>query len=104
MCKHVAAALYGVGARLDAKPELLFVLREVDHLALIASATSARTPATKGTKAGKGTKASKVIAKGDLASVFGIELDTGGASESEPEAPPPKRAPKRAAKGAGRKR
>src|SRR5229473_3072421 len=29
MCKHVAAALYGVGARLDEKPQLLFVLRGV---------------------------------------------------------------------------
>ena len=34
MCKHVAAVLYGVGARLDTKPELLFVLRGVDHLEL----------------------------------------------------------------------
>src|SRR5215510_5072434 len=27
MCKHVAAVLYGIGARLDEKPELLFTLR-----------------------------------------------------------------------------
>ena len=27
MCKHIAAVLYGIGARLDAKPELLFTLR-----------------------------------------------------------------------------
>jgi len=26
-CKHLAAVLYGVGARLDARPELLFSLR-----------------------------------------------------------------------------
>ena len=38
MCKHVAAALYGVGARLDEKPQLLFVLRGVDENELIASA------------------------------------------------------------------
>src|SRR5207249_2482588 len=38
MCKHVAAALYGVGARLDEKPELLFALRQVDHLELISQA------------------------------------------------------------------
>jgi len=31
MCKHVAAVLYGVGARLDERPELLFQLRGVDH-------------------------------------------------------------------------
>lgn len=29
MCKHVAAVLYGVGARLDEKPELFFTLRGV---------------------------------------------------------------------------
>ena len=35
MCKHVAAVLYGVGARLDTKPELLFLLRGVNHEELI---------------------------------------------------------------------
>ena len=68
MCKHVAAALYGVGARLDEKPELLFVLRDVDHLALIESAGGAKPRAP---RAGGG----KVIAQKDVASVFGIELD-----------------------------
>ncbi|MFM0150661.1 SWIM zinc finger family protein, partial [Paraburkholderia sp. RL18-085-BIA-A] len=29
MCKHIAAVLYGVGARLDQQPELLFALRRV---------------------------------------------------------------------------
>ena len=36
MCKHVAAVLYGIGARLDHQPELLFRLREVDEKDLIA--------------------------------------------------------------------
>jgi uncharacterized Zn finger protein len=36
MCKHAAAALYGVGARLDEKPQLLFVLRGVDESDLFA--------------------------------------------------------------------
>src|SRR5262245_5675442 len=36
MCKHVAATLYGVGARLDEKPQLLFVLRGVDESELLA--------------------------------------------------------------------
>ena len=31
MCKHVAAVLYGVGARLDQDPALLFRLRGVKH-------------------------------------------------------------------------
>src|SRR2546423_1466002 len=38
MCKHIAAVLYGVGARLDREPELLFRLRNVDHLQLIEEA------------------------------------------------------------------
>src|SRR5579863_4389414 len=38
MCKHVAAVLYGVGARLDNKPQLLFVLRGVDENELLATA------------------------------------------------------------------
>jgi uncharacterized Zn finger protein len=29
MCKHVAAVLYGIGARIDERPELLFLLRSV---------------------------------------------------------------------------
>ncbi|MCP4593706.1 MAG: hypothetical protein GY842_23470, partial [bacterium] len=37
MCKHVAAALYGVGSRLDDRPELLFLLRDVDAQELIAA-------------------------------------------------------------------
>lgn len=39
LCKHLAAVLHGVGSRLDQEPELLFVLRGVDHLELIGSAT-----------------------------------------------------------------
>ena len=47
MCKHVAAVLYGVGARLDAKPELLFLLRGVNHEELIeADAEAAVADAT----------------------------------------------------------
>jgi len=38
MCKHVAAVLYGVGARLDEEPQFLFVLRGVDENELIANA------------------------------------------------------------------
>ena len=69
MCKHVAAALYGVGARLDEKPELLFVLRQVDHMELIeqAAAGQALAPATSSGK--------KTIAESDLAEVFGVEMD-----------------------------
>jgi len=49
MCKHVAAVLYGVGARLDQKPELLFVLRGVDHQELV-SQDAAKEVVSKGSR------------------------------------------------------
>ena len=67
MCKHVAAVLYGIGARLDEKPELLFALRKVDQQDLIARAG-------RGLAAGKGPKAGKVLDTGDLSEMFGIEM------------------------------
>lgn len=69
MCKHVAGVLYGVGARLDEKPELLFLLRGVNHQELVGSAQAAGVIA-KGEKGGKHKK----LSNGDLAGVFGIEL------------------------------
>ena len=44
LCRHAAAALYGVGNRLDAAPELLFRLRGVDEAELIASAAPSSAP------------------------------------------------------------
>jgi len=69
VCKHIAAVMYGIGARLDEKPELLFVLRKVDHLELIAGAVDGAPVAKLGKSRGK-----KTIAAGDLADVFGIEM------------------------------
>jgi len=74
MCKHVAAVLYGVGARLDQQPELLFKLRGVDHEALIAADAEAAVSAA--TTRGK----SKRLTGGDLSDVFGIELETNEAA------------------------
>lgn len=72
MCKHVAAVLFGVGARLDDQPELLFTLRGVDHLDLVGKA--ARGGTLLGARS-RGTR--KVIKSADLSAVFGIELDAG---------------------------
>lgn len=69
MCKHVAAVLYGVGARLDKKPELLFELRGVNHEDLIA--TDAEAAVSRATRKGK----SRRLAADKLADVFGIDLD-----------------------------
>ncbi len=68
MCKHVAAVLYGVGARLDEKPELLFLLRGVDHEELISAEVGIATAA------GKAKGGHKRIADDALADVFGIEI------------------------------
>ena len=68
MCKHVAAVLYGIGARLDEQPDLLFALRKVDQQDLI-------TQAGKGlAQTGKGPTAGKVLDTGDLSEMFGIEM------------------------------
>ncbi len=70
MCKHVAAVMYGVGVRLDERPELLFTLRNVDPLELIAGAGDAAAQ-----HAGKaGEQVTGVIGDDQIADVFGIEL------------------------------
>lgn len=79
LCKHHAAVLYGVGARLDAQPELLFVLRGVDHLDLIAAAADA--PALAATGAGAEADA---LDPTQLSDVFGIEIDLAGAGTATP--------------------
>ena len=68
MCKHVAAVLYGVGARLDEKPQLLFVLRGVDENELIAGAGQ-DLPLSKATPG-----AAKVLDDSDVAALFGLEM------------------------------
>ncbi|MDF2907869.1 MAG: hypothetical protein K0R34_3190 [Herbinix sp.] len=35
MCKHIAAVLYGIGARLDTNPLLFFELRDIDSMELV---------------------------------------------------------------------
>ncbi len=73
LCKHLAAVLYGVGARLDEAPELLFTLRGVDGAELVAAAGDAGAlVAAPG--AGQGA-----LASGDLADIFGIELESAAA-------------------------
>jgi len=71
MCKHVAAALYGVGARLDHNPELLFTLRRVDPTDLIASAATKAGPNAKKKK----PRAAKAMDSAEMADVFGIDLE-----------------------------
>ncbi len=77
MCKHVAATLYGVGARLDKDPNLFFALRKIEINDLISETVKGKAKELL-TKAKK--KSSRIIEDQDLSSVFGIELD----SDSKP--------------------
>ncbi|MBE0534417.1 MAG: helix-turn-helix domain-containing protein [Phycisphaerae bacterium] len=70
MCKHVAAVLYGVGNRLDSRPEDLFTLRGVDAGELITADIVL--------PAGDGTQTEKTFSDGQLADIFGIDLDEDG--------------------------
>jgi uncharacterized Zn finger protein len=71
MCKHVAAVLYGIGARLDQRPELLFELRQVDAKELVAGAGSALPLAHGPLRPGR------VLAGAALSEMFGIEIAPG---------------------------
>jgi uncharacterized Zn finger protein len=70
MCKHVAAVLYGVGARFDDQPELLFRLRELDEKELIVKAGTA-IPLAKQAPA-----PAKVLGGEDLSDIFGLDMAT----------------------------
>lgn len=80
MCKHVAAVLYGVGVRLDQRPELLFALRSVNGNDLLVQARTApalprRAPAK-----------AKVLDESALGDVFGIEMAV--PASASPATPP----------------
>ncbi len=81
MCKHVAAVLYGIGARLD----------RVDEKELIAHADVAFPLAKKG-------PAAKVLVGEDLSELFGLDMGASPAAKARRSAPMPaeaKRATKR---------
>jgi uncharacterized Zn finger protein len=76
MCKHVAAVLYGVGARLDQQPDLIFRLHNVDEKELIAGAGRA-LPLSK-----KEPSASKILGEEDLSALFGVDIAPGAGADS----------------------
>jgi len=67
MCKHVAATLYGVGARLDKAPELLFRLRAVDETDLVANLG-------KVLPVSRQAPGANVLESDDLSSIFGLDM------------------------------
>jgi uncharacterized Zn finger protein len=68
MCKHVAAVLYGIGARLDHQPELLFRLRAVDETDLVRHVDAA-LPLSK-----QGPAAGRVLETDDVSALFGLDM------------------------------
>lgn len=96
MCKHVAAVLYGIGARLDAAPELLFTLRKVDAADLIAHAGAALPLVD------QQPGATRRLDRSKIADVFGIELAEAGAPPAS--APRAKRTSRSTGKSAPKKR
>lgn len=101
MCKHVAAVLYGVGARLDREPELLFRLRAVDEKDLLAH-LDAGVPLSKTAPA-----AGKILDADDISALFGLEMADGEtlvAAVAQPDRAGTKPAPKtsRSVKPAGK--
>lgn len=89
LCKHLAAVLYGVGARLDQQPELLFLLRGVEQLDLVGAAAGGSLG---------GAQAGSALEGADLSTLFGIELDAGRSPEPAAHTPgKEKRAPRKKA-------
>ena len=88
MCKHVAAVLYGVGARLDHEPELLFRLRAVDETELVAGIGTGLPMAEAAPAAGK------VLHADDVAALFGLDMAAAAAPAAgqQPRKPRPPRA------------
>jgi uncharacterized Zn finger protein len=82
MCKHVAATLYGVGARLDHQPDVLFTLRNVDPAEMVEAALE-RPPG------GDKSRRRKVLPSDELSSVFGVDIDM--SETSKVDLAPPKK-------------
>lgn len=90
MCKHLAAVMYGIGNRLDSSPEVLFLLRGVDHTELIEQAIPT---APLGTDRGAPT-----IRADELGEIFDIEIDDAPvvtAGTTSVEKPPAKKTSKK---------
>lgn len=69
MCKHVAAALYGVGARFDQDPMLFFKLRDIDFEALLKKTIDRKID---NLLENAGRKTPRVMDGADIAGLFGL--------------------------------
>lgn len=71
MCKHAAAALYGVGYLLDSEPELFFLMRGVSQAELVSDAMLTQKQSD-----AMGLDAQSTLDSDDLGALFGIDLST----------------------------
>jgi uncharacterized Zn finger protein len=69
MCKHVAAVLYGIGARFDEDPALFFKLRNIEIEALIKKSIEEKM---ENMLKNSGKKTRRVIKDADIGGLFGI--------------------------------
>jgi uncharacterized Zn finger protein len=69
MCKHVAAVLYGIGARLDSNPMLFFELRDLDGHELVRKSMEQKLESM---MKNAGKKSKREIADGDISDIFGL--------------------------------
>lgn len=98
MCKHVAATLYGVGTRLDNRPELLFTLRGVDPAEMVEAAVVQPVSTAQALQ-------SRVLKNDELSSIFGVDINMDGAltasqtvAKSPTKKPPQKTSAKKPSK------
>jgi uncharacterized Zn finger protein len=80
MCKHVAATLFGVGARLDSTPELFFTLRGVSVNELVGQVAKQATEKLLTKEKVKSKRVMKTAGTGseDIEALFGISMATTG--------------------------
>lgn len=83
MCKHVAAVLYGIGNRLDHRPELLFLLRGVDASELVTTQFNIDVE-----------KTANQLDNDELGNIFGIDFETGSEEKLSKKAVAPKKVKK----------
>ena len=79
MCKHVAAVLYGVGARLDEAPSLFFELRGIEMERFIDVTIANRVEAM---LANADKPSRRIMDEADMTALFGIEAVSRGTSTS----------------------
>jgi uncharacterized Zn finger protein len=86
MCRHIAATLYGIGARLDEDPMLFFTLRGVDVGELISYAVGVMSSKAEDLLQKDSKKSSLKIEGADLSAAFGVALAENAGSSSSDDA------------------